>query len=150
MLSGNVFIHKRNSSSFKIIENLTCSTHCVNILQLSANQIFLAASDDGGNVFVWNFKTFETVFHWSENNSTKALIAWHPWKESYLIICKLFRQKLCCKSRRKFAYFFKKRIFKILTSVACNITRSYGHLVALLLRPVTFLLQCTLRQWNFP
>lgn len=88
MLCGDVYVHKC-SSSFEIVKKLTCSKHCVNIVQFSTNQTFLAASDDGGNVFVWNFQTFEIVFHWTKKSAIKALIAWHPWKESYLVICKL-------------------------------------------------------------
>lgn len=91
MLCGNVYVHE-TSSSFGVIKKLACSKHCVNTLQLSTNQLFLAAADDGGNVFVWNFKSFETVFQWTEKGNPKALIAWHPWKESYLIICKLLCQ----------------------------------------------------------
>lgn len=87
MVHGNVHIHKFNLS-LEIVTTLPFTKYCVKDIQLSANQTFLAASDDEGNIYVWNFETFELVFHWTEKNMVKALIAWHPWKETYLIICK--------------------------------------------------------------
>lgn len=90
-LRGSVYVH-RCRRSLRIVKKLTLSTLCVNTLQISANRMYFAASDNGGNVFVWNFQTFETVFQWEEKEICKTLIAWHPWKESYLIVGKLIWQ----------------------------------------------------------
>ncbi|KAG4065287.1 hypothetical protein HA402_012729 [Bradysia odoriphaga] len=85
MLSGNVYIHNC-SLSLKILKTLVCAQLCINTIQISANQTFLSAADKGGNVFVWNMRTYESVFKLSEKDVNRALIAWHPWKENYLII----------------------------------------------------------------
>lgn len=85
MLLGNIYVFKCGPT-LKVVQKITMSDHCVKSLQLSSNETFLAASDDGGNVFVWNFNTFEIVYKWEEKENT-ALIAWHPWEETYLIIC---------------------------------------------------------------
>lgn len=85
MLHGNIYVFKCGPT-LKVARKLTVSEHCVRSLQLSSNETFLAASDDGGNVLVWNVNTFEVVFKWEEKDNP-ASIAWHPWEESYLIIC---------------------------------------------------------------
>ncbi|XP_037025432.1 protein cortex [Bradysia coprophila] len=84
-LSGNVYVHNC-SISLRILKTLVCAKLCINTVQISANQMFLSAADKGGNVFVWNMQTYESVFKWSEKGVNRALIAWHPWKETYLII----------------------------------------------------------------
>lgn len=86
-LSGNVYIHKC-SVSLKILKKLTCTQRAITSVQLSANQMFLSAAERGGNVCVWNTKTYEVVYRqkWSNVEVKRSLTAWHPWKENYLII----------------------------------------------------------------
>ncbi|KAJ6646322.1 Protein cortex [Pseudolycoriella hygida] len=94
MLLGKVYVHK-NKCSLDVMKTLECSKYCIKNLRYSKDQKYLAASDDAGNVYVWNFNNFEMVFHWKGSKHRSALIAWHPWKVSYLIISNKIPASIC-------------------------------------------------------
>lgn len=80
--NGDIIVHE--STSLETISILNAHSDVITDLKFSNNRKYFASCDVSGHTFIWVWSTLKPIINCNDKN--ECIIAWHPWKEEYIVV----------------------------------------------------------------